>query len=144
LSADFGDEFVVDLSFDERYGTVVFDTVAGLSKCPHEKGTAANEDPGIVISPGGKPSPFIFPDDPMVFQVDLTNVGQGNFSTFLLTATQGESNLGVTVDGASLRESGIPFTIAKDSKVTKQITVRRGPQLYRDDAITLYLRSQCG
>ena len=35
---DPGDEFVIDLSYDTRYGSVIFKTVAGRSKCPWEAG----------------------------------------------------------------------------------------------------------
>jgi hypothetical protein len=34
-----GDEFVVDVFYDTKYGSVVFDTIAGRSKCPWEAGT---------------------------------------------------------------------------------------------------------
>ena len=44
---DVGDEFVVDMYADPRYRSLVFDTVAGRSKCPNEYGTVAIEDPSI-------------------------------------------------------------------------------------------------
>lgn len=40
-----GDEFVVDVTFDKKYGTFVFDTIAGISRCPYEEGTLPAEDP---------------------------------------------------------------------------------------------------
>merc|ERR1712038_769268 len=36
---DPGDEFVVDVYFDDKFGTMIFDTTAGRSKCPHEANT---------------------------------------------------------------------------------------------------------
>ena len=36
---DYGDEFVVDLYIDKRYGSLIFKTTGGRSKCPHEPGT---------------------------------------------------------------------------------------------------------
>ena len=74
--ADFGDEFVsgtsfvganlslhrliypnlpplprqmVDIYLDSQYGSFVFVTVGGPSKCPNEVGTSAVEDPYIKI-----------------------------------------------------------------------------------------------
>jgi len=40
---------MVDMYLDSQYGSFVFVTVGGQSKCPHEAGTSAVEDPYIKI-----------------------------------------------------------------------------------------------
>ena len=64
---DIGDEFVVEVFFDERYGTMMFETIAGRSACPHEAKTLPNEKPIVKLLKSS--SQFVFPDDPMVFEV---------------------------------------------------------------------------
>ena len=64
---------MVDLYYDKTYGTFVFDTVAGMSKCIHEKGTARSEEPSLRII--SLASSFIFPDEEMVFEIEMKNTG---------------------------------------------------------------------
>ena len=42
-----GDEFIVEMYSDKKYGSIIFKTVAGRSSCPHEKGIAKVLDPRI-------------------------------------------------------------------------------------------------
>lgn len=66
---DDGDELVVDIYHDPVYGSFVFDTVGGRTKCRWEPGTAKGEDPKITVL--NKPSQFIFPNEEMIFDVEL-------------------------------------------------------------------------
>lgn len=53
---------MVDMYLDSEYGTFVFVTVGGQSKCPHELGTAAVEDPFIQIVASSR-QPIIADDE---------------------------------------------------------------------------------
>ena len=133
--SDFGDELVVDIYYDERYGTAIFDTVSGISKCPHEKNTAYAEMPGLEVVE--YPPPIIFPDDPMIFRVKMSNTGEGPWSEFeLKSESSGSGGLSV-----SLAEE--VFNITKNGSIVKDIVVEKGPRLDRDDEVQLKLESTC-
>merc|ERR1712038_1044227 len=137
------DEFVVDLFYDDQYGTVIFKTVAGQSKCPHEPNTAAIEDPRMVIS--SRPSQNVFPDEEMVFELEITNLGVGNFSSFMMYAQhrENEGGLQLMLDGAPFGESRDIRILNKDTTYKKILTVKRGPLQYEYTTLDLILRSTC-
>ena len=64
-----GDTFDVGLYSDPVFGTPLFKTVAGESRCPHEPGTVAREsvdmDVDLPIQRG------INPDKPAIFRVSV-------------------------------------------------------------------------
>lgn len=91
VAADVGDEFVVDMFLDEKYGTVrqclaelkvlpcsppyhsfqfVFNTVGGQSKCPHEVNTNPIELPNLSLETAVGITPV---DESMIFKVGLNN-----------------------------------------------------------------------
>mmetsp|Transcript_21609 Transcript_21609/g.27877 ORF Transcript_21609/g.27877 Transcript_21609/m.27877 type:complete len:1916 (+) Transcript_21609:457-6204(+) len=137
------DEFVVDLFYDDQYGTVIFKTVAGQSKCPHEPNTAAIEDPRMVIS--SRPSQNVFPDEEMVFELEITNLGVGNFSSFMVYAQhrENEGGLQLMLDGAPFGESRDIRILNKDTTYKKILTVKRGPLQYKHTSLDLILQSTC-
>ena len=61
---------------------MVFDTFSGKSKCIHEEGTLPNEDPLISTPDVGGAA---FPGDPVLFEVILSDQGEGSSSTFMLS-----------------------------------------------------------
>jgi len=137
------DEFVIDIFADETYGTLMFKTVAGRSKCPHEVNTAAIEDPRMEISK--YPSQFVFPDDKMIFELELSNMGVGEESLFVLYAQHRDNR-----DGLDLKLDGGPFVssreftnIKKDTSYYKTVTVGRGSRLYRNEPIDIIFESAC-
>ena len=139
---DWGDHFIVDLYFDTRYGSIVFNTLEGSrSKCPTEPNTAAVELPQLNLISGA--SPYIFPDQPIVFEMAISNDGLDN-AELLLEADQGRGNLGVTIDGRRVSELGIPFTVGLKATKAKQIAITRGPLLYRYDPVVLTLKTCFG
>jgi len=139
---DEGDEFVVDLYYDRVYGTFIFHTVSGRSKCIWEKGTAPSEDPAIRIISSA--SPFIFPDGMMVFEVELKNVGQGPDSFFYIAQEAGERNLPVTIDSSlDIDENGHVIQLYQNKPVIKQITIGRGYLKYEFPLVQLTLKSMC-
>ena len=139
---DIGDEFVIDLYFDKTYGTFIFDTVGGRSKCVHEEGTAPSEDPALRII--SSPSPFIFPDEEMVFEIEMINVGQSPDSDFYIAQEAGSRNLPVTIDSnRGIDENGHVIQLYQDKPVIKQITIGRGYLKYEFPLVQLTLKSMC-
>jgi len=140
---DPGDELVVDLFYDKTYGTVVFETIAGRTKCPQELGTLPQEDPGIEISVF--PSEFVFPDDEMVFELELKNLGVGPESAFALYAQlkDNEGNLELKVDGASFSDSRVYFAVASGMSYKKTFTIKKGPRMFINKPIPLTFESGC-
>ena len=139
---DPGDEFVVDLYYDEKFGTVIFNSIAGRSKCPHEAGTAAIEDPRLVIT--SYPSQNVFPDEDMVFELEMSNFGVGDESQFVLYAQHrdNEGSLTLLLDGASF--DGREFTnILKDTSYKKTLVVQRGPRMFQYPKLDLVMESSC-
>jgi hypothetical protein len=139
------DEFVVDVYYDTRYGSFIFDTIAGASSCPHEPNTQPNLDPKMKVFT--RSSSIVFPRDEMVFDVEISNTGadlnpDGN--DFSLVSSQGKGNLQVRVDGTTLTEGGLILNLKHDTIVYKQVTIKRGPRLFKNEAIELKLQTMCG
>jgi len=139
---DKGDEFVVDLYYDDKYGTVLFNTTGGQSKCPHEDGTDANENPLLIIEdrPGN-----VFPNEEMVFKLSMQNKGLRP-TTFSLDVQNRDNadGLKVTLDGVPLGEKRDFWIPTTDKKYFKTLAIERGPYLYDYPPIDLILKSTCG
>lgn len=140
---DPGDELVVDLFYDTKYGTVVFETVAGRTKCPQELGTLPQEDPGIEVSI--LPSEFVYPNDEMIFELEFKNLGVGSESLFALypQLNNNEGNLEIKVDGAPLYGSREYFSVASGVPIKKTLTIKMGPRMYVNKAIPITFESSC-
>lgn len=138
---DKGDEFVVDIYYDETYGTFIFHTVAGRSKCIHEDGTARSEDPRLVLS--NPTSSFIYPEETMVFEVGMSNLGQSPDSLFYIVQEAGNRDLSVTADYTIVNENGLVIQLHNDKSVTKQIAIKRGYNKYEFPKLQLTLKSKC-
>jgi len=137
------DEFVVDLFYDDKFGTVIFKTVGGQSKCPHETNTAAIEDPSLTISK--RPSQHVFPEEDMVFELEMTNVGVGDESQFVLYAQHrdNDGSLRLLLDGAPFGGSREFTNVRKDTTYKKTLVVQRGPLSYKYSPLDLVLESAC-
>jgi len=138
-----GDEFVVDLYYDEKFGTIIFDTIAGRSKCPHETGTAAIEDPRLIIK--SYPPQHVFPDEDMIFEIELSNLGVGEESQFVLFAQHrdNEGSLKLLLDGAPFGGSREFTNILKDTTYKKTLVIQRGPRLFQYSSLDLVMESAC-
>ena len=66
-------EFDVKLFTDPLYKTVVFETVSGRSKCPHERGTVPRENWVLEFEGGLKQLSITADSDTVQFEVDLIN-----------------------------------------------------------------------
>ena len=103
----------------------------------------ANESPGIEILKN--PSQFVFPDNEMIFELKLSNVGEAKESLFSLYAQNldNEANLELKVDGASFYDSRVYSNVAKSpASYTQILTIKRG-QKYINKAISLSFESAC-
>ena len=110
----------------------------GVSKCPHEAGTKKREDPKFTSS--GSLSSLVPPDEPIIFEVEIENVGSTE-GEFKLEADQGEGNLVIMYDGSRMNEGGIDVRVGPESKKTKQIAIYRGPLKYRYNPVRLTLNT---
>jgi len=122
---------------------VIFKTVAGQSKCPHETNTAAIEDPRLVIT--RRPSQNVFPEEDMVFELEISNLGVGDESQFVLYAQHrdNDNSLKLQLDGASFGGSREFTNIIKDSTYKKTLVIQRGPLSYQYSSLDLVLESAC-
>lgn len=106
-------------------------------------GTLPQEDPGIKIQK--YPSQFVFPDDEMVFELELTNVGVGDESLFALYAqlNDNEGNMEIKVDGSPLFESRVYYSVLSGVPIKKTLTIRKGPRMFVNKAVPLTFESAC-
>ncbi|GFH43554.1 hypothetical protein CTEN210_00027 [Chaetoceros tenuissimus] len=144
---DIDDEFVVDIYYDEFYGTFIFNTVAGRSKCVWEKGTGRSEDPSLRSY--NSASSFIYPNEKMVFEVEMNNLGRTGDSFFYVTQEASSRNLDVRIDASrDVDENGHVIQLYRDKPVIKQIIITRGftvrgEEGYEFPEISLTLKSKC-
>ena len=69
------DKFVLKVAFDKRFGTPIFQTVGGASKCPGEPNTMWRET-GLEISTKHSPGSnnfMVLPGNPALYDVIITN-----------------------------------------------------------------------
>ena len=138
---DSGDFFDVQVHNDPYYGTFIFNTVAGKTKCPHEANTRRREGVGLQIS---RPTGPTHPDEPMVFKLLLTNEGE-DLSSFQIGIDH-RSNPGLLVHSMNGDTLTVPQTydrIDPHQIIPSTLTVSRGPELYKYPPLKLYIRSAC-
>lgn len=88
--------FLHSIFLDPKYGTFVFHTAEGQSKCPNEKGTRPVEEPSLTVSRSHGPGPIIPDDTLMTFTVELSNTGYGGSTFYLyhdISTNPGEKNV---------------------------------------------------
>ena len=143
--ADFDDEFVVDMYYDEVYGTFIFNTVSGRSRCMWEKGTGRAEDPSLVVLESA--SSYVFPDEPMIFEVEMNNIGKTQDSFFYLAQEHAQDRpLDVVLvggDSTGINTNGNVIHLFRDNPVIRQIKVERGINGYEFPPVQLILKSKC-
>ena len=112
-----------------------------------EKGTARSED--ISLTPINSASSYIYPDEKMVFEVEMKNIGRTSDSFFYVAQEQQDRNLDVRLGGTGIiNENGIVIQLYKNKPVMKQIIISRGLlsrgiEGYEFPALQLTLKSQC-
>merc|ERR1711935_1129990 len=140
---DSGDEFDVKIGIDKTYGSFVFKTTGGLSKCIHEIGTAPREQPSISVQK--QPSGMTLPDQPAIFKGILSNAGPtSNEYDISIDRRHNEGGLKVYANGGMLNGGNqhIEILDALES-MDATISILRGPVLYEYPAIPLILESRC-
>ena len=86
-----GDKFVIQVKFDKRFGTPIFQTIGGASKCPGEPNTIWREH-GLTLrisAADGMNNEAIAPDSSALFDVTITNESpyrEGQIFGLLLTS----------------------------------------------------------
>ena len=125
------DKFVIQVSSDKRFGTPLFKTIGGASRCPGEPNTMWREtDVKIDKTPwsAGANNHFIPPDSPALFDVVITNASPYRETlnyVLLLTSDQSYTDdfggnmfdLTFTINGDRLRPFGDVFSLNKIKSV---------------------------
>jgi len=141
---DIDDEFVVDIYYDNKFGTLIFDTVAGRSRCIFEEGTLPNEDPQLRLVRAE--SAFIYPDETMIFHVEIANLGFVT-STFWLGQEESSEFDAYGPDGMSgIDENGHVILLTPGETKIKFIEIARPNALadtYEFPPMQLFFKSQC-
>jgi len=144
---DAQDEFIVELYVDNQFGGIIFKTVGGRSKCPHEKGTAAVEIPSLnVIS---YPSEKIAADDDLLFYIDVKNLGVGvSLFKFYTQLLRNHDGLTISIDGINLGQELELFSVGSFNNLSpesyrKLVRVQRGPKEFRNPSFMLSWESSC-
>eukprot|EP00730_Choanoeca_flexa_P006247 TRINITY_DN12116_c0_g4_i1.p1 TRINITY_DN12116_c0_g4~~TRINITY_DN12116_c0_g4_i1.p1 ORF type:complete len:1227 (+),score=233.93 TRINITY_DN12116_c0_g4_i1:332-3682(+) len=134
---DAGDKFVIKLARDPLFDTIVFSTIAGISKCNHEINTVAREQPSIVL--GASPGGAVLYNEAAIYTVTLRNTAK-EAGTYQLYVAEVEG-IDVIVNGETLI-NGQTFRIEAESDVEQQVEVRRVSNRY-SFAFKLGIRSFC-
>jgi len=141
---DDGDEIVVEIFHDPVFGSFVFNTISGRTRCRHEPNTVKSEDPRIRLL--SRPSQYIFPTDEMIFDVEIANVGEHVYSYFLLAQDidSTTSSLEMRMDsGIRLDYEGTDIKLYKEQPIQRQVRVTRGLTGYEYKPVKFALRSAC-
>jgi hypothetical protein len=92
---------------DKKYGSIIFKTVSGRSSYPHEENTLKVLDPRISVL--SLPSPYFLPDDAIIFEVEVFNVGVDS-EKFMLTTDNHSNDQGL---GISYYDSPFQLSIGR-------------------------------
>ena len=128
------DDFVFDVYVDERYGTFVFNTVAGRSSCPHEDNTMKGEELYLNLK---RPTLPAMPDEALVFEVTMGNSGLGNSDCIL--SVDESTNSGSLEHKLAGDGPAKDYSVESGGEVKTTLEVRRGPGRYVYEATTLGL-----
>ncbi|CAL6314626.1 unnamed protein product [Bathycoccus prasinos] len=110
------DKFVIQVSNDKRFGTPLFRTIGGSSKCPGEPNTMWRES-GLGIEAkhaAGSNNKFVLHGKPALFDVIITNDSpyrEGHIYGLLLTSN--ETNGGSSFSGGNMLD--LKFSINVDN-----------------------------
>ena len=137
-----GDVFDVNIYIDPVYKTFIFETFAGRSKCPVEGGTQARERPHIVLENG--PNAAGHPDEPLIFEVSLSNRGTDSSAFQLFTDHRSNPNLiGHLANGDTLTVPQQYDRIEPGQTINTLIAIERGPATFDNPGIPILFRSAC-
>jgi len=141
--ADVGDEFLVGVYIDPIHGTFVFNTTAGQSKCPHENNTNPVELPSISVLKAA--DSIVEVDKPMVFDLEIANLGYGDSSFVLFhEVLDNPDGLLINTFKSDTRTWLLPSTYHGGKATKTTVTLSRGPKLNIYNPVRIYLQSKCG
>lgn len=141
--ADFGDYFDVAVYKDPTFGGVVFHTLSGRSKCPHEPNTARRELPRILEAK--RPATAVPPTARAIYILSVINDAETKEASdyeLYMRADTNPSGLRIYVDGQALTGLMV-FEDFEYAAVQVTVEIERGPYLYNYPPVTLGFRSQC-
>jgi hypothetical protein len=108
------DKFVVAVSTDKRFGTPIFKTIGGASKCPGEPNTLWRES-GLIVETAWAPgvnNKFIPPGQNALFDIIITNESPYRESHIyglqLISGSQHTGDLGGNMLDLSFTINGVP------------------------------------
>jgi len=143
---DILDAFTLDVGIDKRYGTPIFNTVAGQSSCPWEPKTAHREGNTMEFRDGSGPDAIDVPsNEPAVFLFNLGNQSETNETwTYALTAGPESNPHGakISVNGAPL-DQPLFYAVPWGTSIPITVTVERGPVEYDYDSLEVVFYSLC-
>ena len=141
---DIDDEFVVDIYYDDKYGAFIFNTVAGRSRCIFEEGTLPNEDPQLrLVRPE---SPFIYPEESMIFHVEIANLGFVTSTFWLGQEESSEFDAYGPDDMSGINENGHVIQLDSGETKIKYIAIKRPTAIadkYEYPPMQLFFKSRC-
>jgi hypothetical protein len=148
---DRGDFFSVNVKRDPAYGTPVFDMVSGTSSCPWEPWKDAagafvsrkRDQARLQITPVGNVLD-VAPDDVARFILTLANASETDeVRGYYLQLVEASNPGGATllVGGTFLTQ--LPYFLAPNESHSLELNVRRGPNRYAYDDLTLRLVPIC-
>lgn len=141
---DPGDNYLINLYKGSKYGTYIFDLVAGESSCPWEKGTKPRSEPSLISDDGNFKS-NVPANTAAVFTVELGNLSPTKEQKEYELSLVPESN----PDGAIVKANGqiitqsIPYMIPYGQNIKVLVTVEKGPIAYNYNDIQIQLESAC-
>ncbi|EDQ84448.1 uncharacterized protein MONBRDRAFT_12796 [Monosiga brevicollis MX1] len=135
---DGGDKFVVKVARDPIFGSFVFTTVAGSSKCPHETNTYAREQPRIIVE--SEPLSAVYPGQAAVFKLRLINdANEANQYELYVRDVEGAE---VFINGDTLAEGRLYEQMPAYSEYTETLYVRQADER-TSVSFKLGFRSRC-
>ncbi|MCF8431910.1 MAG: T9SS type A sorting domain-containing protein, partial [Melioribacteraceae bacterium] len=141
---DPGDFFSVDIKKDPVYGTFVFDTKNGQSKCPWEENTLPRE--GVQVNPSAFNAVNVLPNEAAVFNLELGNTSQSDetwgYSIKLLNETNPDGAI-VKINGFALSSGAIEYVMDPGVAYNATVTIEKGPHATEYEDITLQFYSAC-
>ncbi len=144
---DQGDNFSVDVVEDERFGTIGFRTVAGVSSCPIEDNTQARFGPNLLVE---NPVKFdIEEDEEAVYMLTLADLSETTSSiedpTYLISVDAASNPDGaiLKIAGHNLSSSPYEIEVPAKSSLTLPLTLEKGPISASYEKIRLLVQPEC-
>ena len=141
---DPGDAFTVDVKTDPVYGTPVFVTLSGQTKCPYEENTVPRQ--GCELNPHTFVANDVPPGEPAVFYLYMNNTSQTDEDWIYQLGVLNETNPhGATVKaGGKTLASPIQETLLANTMTPITIYIYRPPgEIYDIVGLALRLDSPC-